>query len=171
MLPHRSDTSRGHLHPPTCPRLMLPPALSHSLLFHPEAPSRPYTAQPGWFPPVPPLMPPLSWGRLRGFSSLFPTATSLQLPGPPRNPPSFSSTSSSYRSTMQRPLSTRQIFPPPSGTTLRPVGEERSFTGFLGLPIVRSRASTTTMCSRRMSHPSGAGWTRATIEGDLLAKI
>lgn len=33
MLPHRSDTSRGHLHPPTRPRLSLPPFASLSLSF------------------------------------------------------------------------------------------------------------------------------------------
>lgn len=123
MLPHRSDTSQGHLHPPLalvlhC--LLLPPLPSFSLPS--KAPSRPHNRTAGVVSPVRPLMPPLSWGRLRkptSLSSLSPVATlSLQLPEPLAAP-----VLSTHRSTMQRPLSTRQIFPPPSGTTLHPVAE------------------------------------------------
>lgn len=102
----------------------------------------------GMVSPVRPLMPPLSWGRLRKlpFPPLPAITPSLQLPGPPRHP-----LFSSYRSKMQRPLSTRQIFSPPAQRhSTRGRSEERSFTRFLELPIVRSRASTIAMCSKRL---------------------
>lgn len=126
MLPHRSDTSRGHLHPPTRPRLTLPPAhslvLSFSLL-QLRLGLTPHRR--GGFSRAAAYAATFLGALARLFLPPSDSTTSLQLPGPPLATPPPSSTSWSYRSTMQRPLSTRQIFPPPSGTTLRPVGEER----------------------------------------------
>lgn len=52
MLPHRSDTSRGHLHPPTRPRLSLPPSATLSLSFsQTSVSSSPAAPPPGWFLP------------------------------------------------------------------------------------------------------------------------
>lgn len=52
MLPHRSDTSRGHLHPPTRPRLSLPPSASLFPSFSwTSVSSSPAAPPPGWFLP------------------------------------------------------------------------------------------------------------------------
>lgn len=99
MLPHRSDTSRGHLHPR---RVATPRPFPSRRPFFPDLPflsiSRPISSiQRGCFSPVRPLMPPLSWGALARKPPFFPSQASL-LPGtnpPPAifNPPSPSSLS------------------------------------------------------------------------------
>lgn len=113
MLPHRSDTSRGHLHPSTRLRLTLPPSFPCRFSFSFRAPSRSRSRTIRVVSPVRPLMPPLSWGRLREHLSS-------------RHHPGFATTGTpsqqfpplvAFRSPMQRPLSTRQIFSPPSETT------------------------------------------------------
>lgn len=86
MLPHRSDTSRGHLHPR---RVATPRPFPSRRPFFPDLPflsiSRPISSiQRGCFSPVRPLMPPLSWGALARKPPFFPSQASL-LPG--TNPP------------------------------------------------------------------------------------
>lgn len=118
MLPHRSDTSRGHLHPPTRPRLSLPPSASLFLSFSQMSVSgSPAAPPPGWFLPCDRLCRYFPGGACASSLSLpHPAITpSSQLPGPPRY-----SLLSSYGSKMQRPLSTRQIFSPPGATTFHP---------------------------------------------------
>lgn len=87
MLPHRSDTSRGHLHPPTHPRLTLPPFL------HPSC-SSVSTSQPhrqGGFSRAAAYAATFLGALARDFlpsSSRHPVFPSLQLPGLlSRNPP------------------------------------------------------------------------------------
>jgi hypothetical protein len=147
MLPHRSDTSRGHLHPPTRPRLTPPPSLppSRRLSFSAGTPSRPRSrAIGGGLLPCGRLCRHFPGGACAG-PSLPATTPALQLPGPARDSlsPFISLLSSRFARRMQRPLSTRQIFSTPSGTALSfPArGEERPFRRFSGLPIVRSETS------------------------------
>lgn len=82
MLPHRSDTSRGHLHPPTRPRLSLPPFASLFLSSFPSDVRLELTSRTiaGVVSPVRPLMPPLSWGRLRKLPFPFPSPPFLPSP-------------------------------------------------------------------------------------------
>lgn len=105
MLPHRSDTSQGHLHPLTRPRLTCPSFLSLFLFYGVPSRSRSSSTVRGWFLPC---------GRLCRH---FPGGACASLPIPtivllfatiraPRTIPSLSYSST----TMQRPLSTRQIF-------------------------------------------------------------
>ena len=78
MLRHRSDTSRGHLHPPTRPpsfAASLCLTLSFFLLDVRLGLTSRTTA--GVVSPVRPLMPPLSWGRLRKLP--FPPCPSPRL--------------------------------------------------------------------------------------------
>lgn len=119
--------------PPLIPVLRAA-SLSLSLSLHPFW-SSVSTSEPhrrGWFSPARPLMPPLSWERLRGIplSPPPPPSPSLQ---PPEIPPS----SSLPFSTMQRPLSTRQIFP--SETIVRPIamrsGRLHDFSNFRSYTI------------------------------------
>lgn len=122
MLPHRSDTSRGHLHPRRSqPSLSLSLSLAvfprSSLSSHRPA----QLASRGCFSPVRALMPPLSWGRLRAaiLCTRVPSVGTVQ---PTLH--QFSTPFSSFLSLpfhprdvlrrwswkpMQRPLSTRQI--------------------------------------------------------------
>lgn len=157
MLPHRSDTSRGHLHPPTRPRLSLPPFASLFPSFFPldvrlELTSRTIA---GVVSPVRPLMPPLSWGRLRKLP--FPSLPFL--PSPRlcnyQDPLATFSSRRIARRCNGHCLRVKSFDPRRNDTPPRGRSVERSFTRFLELPIVRSRASTTAMCSRRPLHSFG----------------
>lgn len=165
MLPHRSDTSQGHLHPPLalvlhCLSLFF--LLSLSLL---KLRLDLTIAPPGWFLPcgrlcrhfpggacASPLLPP---------SRHYPVFATTRTPRNPRplNATLDDATAIVYASNLSTP---KQNDTPPDR------GEKRSFTRFLELPIVRSRASTTTVCSRKMSCLR-IGRERATIEEDFLA--
>lgn len=107
MLPHRSDTSRGHLHPR---RVATPRPFPSRRPFFPDLPflsiSRPISSiQRGCFSPVRPLMPPLSWGALARKPPFFPSQASL-LPG--TNPPPAI-------------FNPRLLPPPPSFSSFRPL--------------------------------------------------
>lgn len=110
MLPHRSDTSRGHLHPPTRPRLSLPPSATLSLSFSQTSVSgSPAAPPPGWFLPCDRLCRHFLGGACASSLSLpFLPSPRLCNYQDPLAAPLFPS----YRSKMQRPLSTRQIFSP-----------------------------------------------------------
>lgn len=91
VLPHRSDTSRGHLHPR---RVATPRPFPSRRPFFPDLPflsiSRPISSiQRGCFSPVRPLMPPLSRegrGALARKPPFFSSQASL-LPQVPTHPP------------------------------------------------------------------------------------
>lgn len=95
MLPHRSDTSRGHLHPR---RVATPRPFPSRRPFFPDLPflsiSRPISSiQRGCFSPVRPLMPPLSRegrGRLRASHPSSPRKRPFFPKYQPILPPQFS---------------------------------------------------------------------------------
>lgn len=118
MLPHRSDTSRGHLHPR---RVATPRPFPSRRPFFPDLPflsiSRPISSiQRGCFSPVRPLMPPLS---REGRGALA------------RKPPFFSSQASLLPST--NPSSPRNFQPSfpflPSSSSFRPLLPRSSYGG------------------------------------------
>lgn len=121
MLPHRSDTSRGHLHPPTRPRLSLPPSALSPSFFLLDV--RLGLTSRGGFSRATAYAATFLGALAQASLSLpFPAITpSSQLPGPPRYP-----RYPSYRSKMQRPLSTRQIFSSPAQRILHPRSVARS---------------------------------------------
>lgn len=107
MLPHRSDTSRGHLHPR---RVATPRPFPSRRPFFPDLPflsiSRPISSiQRGCFSPVRPLMPPLSWGALARKRPSSPRKRPF-FPVP-THPPQFSTP--------------RLLPPPPSFSSFRPL--------------------------------------------------
>lgn len=162
MLPHRSDTSRGHLHPPTRPRLSLPPFASlfpsSFPLGRPSRAHQPHYRRGGF-------------SRATAYAATFLGALAqapFPFPFPPcRHPPVFATTRTP---SLPSPLvvsledATAIVYASnlltPGAMTLPP--ERRSVErgrlhGFLELLIVRSRAnSTMAMCSRRPLHSSGA---------------
>lgn len=158
MLPHRSDTSRGHLHPPTRPRLSLPPFASLFLSFFPmdvrlELTSRTIA---GVVSPVRPLMPPLSWGRLRKLP--FPSLPFL--PSPRlcnyQDPLATFSSRRIARRCNGHCLRVKSFDPRRNDTPPEVVAWSGRLHDFWELLIVRSRASTMAMCSGRPLHSLGA---------------
>lgn len=111
MLPHRSDTSRGHLHPPTRSHLTLPPALpfslslSFSLVFSLSPVKLRLDLTPhhqGGFSRAAAYAATFLGALARVFLPLSDSTTSLQLPGPPRNLSSFSPSPPPLRRTARR---------------------------------------------------------------------
>lgn len=163
MLPHRSDTSRGHLHPPTRPRLTLSPlplynsrSVSLPLLLSSGVPSRSRSCTTGVVSPVRcRLCRHFPGGACAGPRSSFSSRPPPRVFATTRTTPSQSllrlvapfhddATAIVYASNLS--TSSR-------GTTPRPIAEERSFTRFLGLPIVAIECfhDSAAMRSRRMS--------------------
>lgn len=159
MLPHRSDTSRGHLHPPTRPRLSLPPFRRSPSFFlldvRLELTSR-TTAEPGWFLPCDRLCRHFPGGAC---------ASSLSLPSLP-SPRFFATT----RTPSLPPLpvvslqdATAIVYASnlftPGATTFHPEivarnGRLHDFWNFRSYD--REQHSTMAMCSRRLLRSLGA---------------
>lgn len=157
--------------PLLAPRLSLPPFASLFPSSFPSDVRLELTSRTiaGVVSPVRPLMPPLSWGRLRKLPFPFPSlpavAPSLQLPGPPRY---------LLLSVVSLEDATAIVYASnlltPGAMTLHPSerSAERSFTRFLELLIVRSRANSTTGDVLEKT-AAFVGRERTAIEGDLPA--
>jgi len=177
MLPHRSDTSRGHLHPPTRPRLTPPPSLppSRRLSFSAGTPSRPRSrAIGGGLLPCGRLCRHFPGGACAG-PSLPATTPALQLPGPARDSLSLSLSLSSRRASLDgcnghclrvksfQPQAERHSPSPLAGRNGR-LDDFRDFRSY-------DRRLPTTAVALARNRRVRLGRAGATIDGDLLSRL